>query len=167
MKSVLQDWVMTLPMMQQAVLCSALRGPDGVSKLSNVKVPLRFFRGVILNPADPELIEQGRLDVFMTFNLGYYDPDEGTGYVKDGVAFSRFQAICAEFLSDLDQYNIHFLTHFMHAIEIVGYKYGRGKLVGGPELQIREQWNWLYAELCRALHVYPESIDQLNERLHH
>jgi len=41
MTTVLQPWVEKLPMMQQTVLMTAIRGPDGLPKYGNVKYLLR------------------------------------------------------------------------------------------------------------------------------
>lgn len=47
-KSALQDWVMLLPIMQQSVLMSAIRGPDGIAKKHKCKPLIRWFRRCIL-----------------------------------------------------------------------------------------------------------------------
>lgn len=44
MTSVLQEWVEDLPMMQQTVLLTAVRGPDGLPKYHATKWLLRWYR---------------------------------------------------------------------------------------------------------------------------
>lgn len=44
----LQDWVINLPLMQQSVLISAIRGPDGVAKKHKCKPLVRWFRRCVL-----------------------------------------------------------------------------------------------------------------------
>ncbi len=63
MPCVLQDWVVGLPMMQQTVLLTAIRGPDNIAKYGEIKLLLRWFRRCVLlsaldgkvldNPYDP------------------------------------------------------------------------------------------------------------------
>lgn len=45
---VLQDWVLGLSFMQQTVLLTAIRGPDGVAKYGPTKMLLRWYRRCIL-----------------------------------------------------------------------------------------------------------------------
>ena len=47
-QSVLQPWVTELPLMQQTVLLTAIRGPDGTPKYGNVKMLLRWYRRCVL-----------------------------------------------------------------------------------------------------------------------
>lgn len=168
MQSVLEEWVMKLPLMQQSVLCSALRGPDGFPKNCDAKYLLRYLRGVILVPARPEFIAEGRDDVFMIKQDRYYNTRGPSVRVhKAGEVFmSPFMQACGAYLSDLDPYPLHFITHLAHAAEIVGY---RMPIFPDEEDRlgqtIRWQWNWFYAETCRALHMKPEQLDELDERL--
>jgi hypothetical protein len=63
-KSVLQDWVSDLTFMQQSVLLTAVRGPDGTPKYHPSKFIVRWFRRsilmssfagrAILNPYEPD-----------------------------------------------------------------------------------------------------------------
>lgn len=48
MGTVLQNWVTDLTFMQQTVLISAVRGPDGLRKDHPVKILLRWYRRCIL-----------------------------------------------------------------------------------------------------------------------
>ncbi len=48
MSSVLQPWANGLTMMQQTVLLTAVRGPDGVSKYGPTKMLLRWYRRCLL-----------------------------------------------------------------------------------------------------------------------
>jgi hypothetical protein len=62
-----------------------------------------------------------------------------------------------QFLWDLDSYPMHFVAHTMHAAEIIGYKH--------PEKSIRIWWLGFYRNVVRALHVNPETKEQLDVRL--
>src|SRR4051812_21101410 len=48
MTPVTQEWTHGLTMMQQSVLFTAVRGPDGIPKYSSVKYILRWFRRCVL-----------------------------------------------------------------------------------------------------------------------
>ena len=48
MGTVLQPWVATLTLMQQTVLLTAIRGPDGLPKYGPTKQLLRWYRRCIL-----------------------------------------------------------------------------------------------------------------------
>jgi hypothetical protein len=98
MKSVLKDWVFTLPFRMQSVLMSGLRGCDIARKDDNSKFITRALRAVLLNNADPS----------NTFIVGSGIPEDK--YVT-------------AFLWDLDSYPMHFVMHTAHAAEIVGYKH--------------------------------------------
>src|SRR5690606_1349351 len=55
--SVLQNWLMELPLMQQTVLLTAIRGPDGLAKYHPVKKVLRWFRRcILLSAMDKKII---------------------------------------------------------------------------------------------------------------
>jgi len=57
----------------------------------------------------------------------------------------------------LDHYPIHFVMHFIHAAEIVGYCH--------PNLDHQLVWKDFYEAACRRMHVNPETIGELNARL--
>lgn len=48
MSSVLQPWVQELSFMQQSVLISAVRGPDGIGKYHKGKGLIKWYRRCIL-----------------------------------------------------------------------------------------------------------------------
>lgn len=62
-----------------------------------------------------------------------------------------------QYLRDLDAIPHHFQLHFMHAVEIVGYKH--------PDARIRMFWRCLYERLVHDMHVWPETEEQLDARL--
>lgn len=128
-----KGWVSYLPFKMQAVLLSALRGPDGVTKESAAKPLVRRMRSVLLHPAgDPSPSNQ-----FMYSNCG--------------------QAEVERFLGDLDPYNVHWLVHFAHAAEIIGYCHHDPVEAGF--------WRAIYLGIVDAFHMNPETHDQLCERL--
>ncbi len=124
-RSVVHPWLDDLTMKQQTVLLSALRGCDGVSKDDVSKVLVRAFRSIVLQNAAPT----GR-------------------FMHDNVAPEQIELFCHA----PDVYPMHWLMHFIHAIEIVGYNY--------PIVETREWWYRLYLRLTTALHFNPETMEQ-------
>jgi hypothetical protein len=137
-KSVLQDWVVNLPgLRHQGVLLTVVRGCDTAPKEDASKALTRCLR-----------------DAFLNAFVG--DAAKAKTFIErvDGAELSRRQA---EFLWSLDQYPLHYVTHVIHAAEIVGYFH--------PDDDLRLMWNIFYVKACRKLHLYPESMNQLNDRL--
>lgn len=96
--SVLQDWVIKLPLRMQGVLLTAVRGCDGVPKEDAAKPLVRMYRGHILNAAVKK-------------------PSSFINYVKSHEAYSRMQAV----LGNHDHYPMHWLLHIFQAAKIVDY----------------------------------------------
>jgi hypothetical protein len=153
-RSVLQDWVTRLPLMQQSVLLTAVRGPDGLPKYHPTKWLLRWYRRCILLSAMDQRV--------------LADPLEPGGGSFTGPSTIRtfslpvlWQEVMDEVLDDylraVDEVPHHFQLHLLHAAEIVGYKH--------PDPEIRHWWFQAYVRLVRDMHLYPESEQQLDERL--
>lgn len=135
MQSVLQDWVMQMPLRFQGVLIASVRGCDGADKNDRSKPVLRALRRTFLNPADEaECYLDG---AFMS------------------VEFTDDQR--AAFLSDVDCYPVHFILHIMHACEVVGYKH--------PNDVIGRRFLLLYRALVKKFHLVAEGEDDLDNRL--
>lgn len=153
-KSVLQPWVEELSMMQQSVLLSSVRGPDNNSKYGPVKMILRWYRRCILFSAlDGEILT---------------DPLENrggsfTGPSAQDCGVSRkpwevvMESVVDEYMRVQDSLPFHYQSHMMHAIEIVGYKH--------PDKRIRDWWCSLYLRLVNALHLHPETAEEMDSRL--
>ncbi|WP_293006885.1 hypothetical protein [Nitrosomonas sp.] len=154
-KSALQDWVTNLPIMQQSVLMSAIRGPDGIAKKHKCKPLIRWFRRCILLSA----FEGIAID-------NPYHPGGGsfTG-PSCRLPVSAFghtwldsiRDIESDFVDSRDELPFHYILHFIHAIEIVGYKH--------PDKMISMYWLELYSRLVIAMHLREESIEDMNFRL--
>ncbi|MEJ0094509.1 MAG: hypothetical protein WDN46_14055 [Methylocella sp.] len=56
-----------------------------------------------------------------------------------------------------DELPHHWYMHYMHAAEIIGYKH--------PDHRIAQFWRGVYERMVHALHLYPETEAQLDERL--
>lgn len=134
---VLHDWVCRLPFQMQALLLTAMRGPDENNKFNAAKKIIRYLRGVVIKPAGDW---NGTND--NDFMWGDYD---------------MFQDFCLEFWQDHDQYPHHFIMHLVHCAEVVGYKL-HDKL-------IRKEWSKFYLDACDAFHMTPETEQQMDDRL--
>lgn len=135
MKELLRPWVKQLPLQQQCVLVAAIRGCDGVEKEDPSKRILRSYRYVIAHNAKPLNPD----NIFMV---------EEMPTPMDEIRF----------LGSLDHYPMHWLMHFTHAVEIVGYKH--------PDEPVTRHWfNNLYNRIVQGLHLQPETEEQLDKRL--
>jgi len=149
MTCVLQEWVWDLPLREQGVLVLALRGPDGAKKEHGAKNIVRAFRAcVMVTGATGQALMPG-------FNL----PDDSfmqmyrIGHVKE----EPWHEAVVEFFRAWDEYNVHFLLHLTHAIEVLGYRH--------PNDLIRLRWYALYIRIINKMHVKPESMLEMIERL--
>lgn len=135
-EAVIHDWVCELPFMQQALLMTAMRGPDGCSKYNSAKIMVQYLRGVVLKPAEDI---KGNEDTFMW------------------VDFEHFEEHFKVFFKDTDGYPMHFLMHLIHAAEVVGYNH--------PEVRIKELWFRFYIKSCKSFHMNIESKEQMDKRM--
>ena len=133
-RSVVQEWISErCSLKQQTVLLSALRGCDGVSKEDSSKQIVRSLRAVLLYSANATDAERS----FMI-------PKE-------------FDEAYANFIACLDHYPVHWLFHFSHAAEIVGFKH--------PNHGTADVWHSIYMDICSALHLGMESEEDCDLRL--
>ncbi len=131
MSNVVQDWVGTMTLKQQTVVLSAIRGCDGAAKDSLSKPFVRALREIVLRNA---------VDGECSFMGSYIDGAQINTFVKS-----------------LDPYPMHWLMHFTHAVECVGY--------GHPDRIIARWWRGLYLDICHALHFMPEDFSAWKIRL--
>lgn len=151
MTSVVQPWVSELPMMQQTVLLTAVRGPDGLPKYHPTKFVLRWYRRCILLSALDGVV----LSDPISDNGGSFT---GPSVPKDTAHWpAGMDNRITEYLRSLDEVPHHFQMHLMHAVEILGYKH--------PEPRIRDWWCRVYHRLVHDMHLWPETEEQLDDRL--
>lgn len=143
-ESVLCDWVHELTFQMQALLLTAMRGPDGCDKHNSAKEIVRYLRGVVIKPA-------GKWACHKTMPLGLNDNDFMWG------EYDKFPATSRAFWNDHDAYPHHFIMHLVHCAEVVGYKH--------PDEKIRWHWGWFYKQACKSFHMKEETEQQLDERL--
>ncbi len=175
MSSVVRPWVEKLTMMQQSVLFGSVRGPDGVAKYHRVKYLLRFYRRAILKSSfmgveidDPYKDDGGSfLGASIFWNDLVQQAIANQGEHALAAAIANLEAsggweppmdkLVDEYLAAVDELPHHFQLHFMHAVEIVGYKH--------PNPRVREWWAKVYLRLVHDFHLFPESEEQMDRRL--
>lgn len=156
-RSVLQDWVMSLTLMQQSVLIAAMRGPDGVDKGCKAKNLVKWLRRcIVISAFDGVALDNP------------YHPGGGsyTGpsiEVSEVICPDKFKweldmdAVLKDYLKSIDSLPLHYHLHFLHAVEILGYKHGNTR--------IRAWWLKTYLSMVHDMHLAPETEAQLDNRL--
>ena len=142
MSSVVQNWVENLTLMQQAVLMSAIRAPDGLYKGHPAKLLWRWLRRCTLIAAF-----EGHI---------LCTPDEPGGGSFTGPVADLDQVMRDYFLH-VDEVPHHAHLHLMHAAEIIGYKH--------PTETTRAWWQSFYLELVNDMHLLPEPPADMDYRL--
>lgn len=136
--SVLQDWVMDLPLREQGTLLTAVRGCDLAPKdPNNLLSPERhltaYLRWCFLNPADPREV------------------DHSPGCWFRSTPPPRFKP------SSISHYPFHWIGHVMHALEVVSNRH--------PDVDVRADTRHLYAAIVRGMHLTPETFEEYEGRL--
>lgn len=161
MKKVLQDWVMELPLMQQSVLLSCMRGPDGVEKEHKAKALVRFLRRCVLISA---FDGKALLNPYHPGGGSYTGPScEACSESRDAhVHYSetwefKMRAVAKDFIKSQDSLPLHYYLHILHGVEIVGYKHS--------DKRVRAFWLLIYKGMAHDLHLAVETEVQLDKRL--
>lgn len=139
-QSILQDWVTELGLRHQGVLMSAMRGCDLAPRHDPSKIAQRILRGAVLIP------HAGR----------FANPASYITFERDEL---KWWAMISPFLESWDHYPNHYVVHFIHAAEIIGYYGPADYPVYAP------RWEKVYLNACHKLHLNPESREQLDDRL--
>jgi hypothetical protein len=121
--------------MQQGVLLGAMRNCDGVRSEGPHKTLIRGIRAACIKSAQTKGSFNARRPKVDTL------PDAAR-----------------EFVDKLyDELPMHFVTHLMHAAEVLGYAH--------PDGAISMCWLEVYKTIVDALHLRVESFEQFKERL--
>lgn len=141
MTSVLQDWVMELPLREQGTLLTGIRGCDEAPKEWGadgvvINTPARqltaFIRWCTMNPHDAREIDvPGAF-----FQSTPPDPFKPS-------AFGHFPQ--------------HWYAHVMHVLEVIGYRH--------PEPIIATKCWVMYTKMVENLHLIPEGKMRMIARL--
>lgn len=141
MGSVLQDWVMDLPLREQGTLLTAVRGCDDEPKTwtrtgvaySPGRRLTAFIRWCFMNPADPREVNREEGAFFMSGPPNPFKPSE---------------------FGHLPQ---HWYAHAMHALEVIAYRH--------PDEHVAGNAFALYRMMVKNLHLNMETRLQMIERL--
>jgi hypothetical protein len=161
MASVIQEWVSHLPFMQQSVLLSSIRGPDGQPKYNGAKMLLRWYRRcVLISSLDNEVLtnpfdKRGGSFTGPSFDYGVCDDAREQRYYDNW--HSSMSSVVSEYIRHLDGLPSHFTNHFREACEVLGYRH--------PDPYIRDFWYATYVRLVKELNLHPETQEQMNKRL--
>ena len=141
MKSVLQDWVMDLPLREQGTLLTCVRGCDSEPKqwtstgvaYSAGRRLTAFIRYSFMVPADIREVDSQEGAFMMSTPPRPFKPSE-FGHLPE-----------------------HWYAHAMHALEIIGYRH--------PDNIVRERALFMYHKMVENLHLQPETKEQMIKRL--
>lgn len=139
--SVLQDWVMELPLREQGTLLTCVRGCDDEPKTwtrtgvaySPGRRLTAFIRYCFMVPADPR--EVGR--------------EEGAFMMPDPP--DPFKP------SEFGHLPQHWYSHAMHALEVLAYRH--------PDPFIADAAMYLYEKMVHNMHLNVETKEQMIKRL--
>lgn len=137
-KTIIQPWAATLGLRHQGVLVSAIRGCDTEMKEGPGKWLTRFYRASVLRA-----------------HVG--DPAKAASFMSWTESRAEFEAKAKRVLDSFDQMPNHWVMHMLQAAQVCGYYY--------PDPEKRSWWLWFYLKWVRKMHLYPESEEQMNERL--
>lgn len=158
MANVLQNWVTELSFMQQSVLLSGIRGPDGIRKYHPAKSIIKWYRRCVLISAfDKKVLTNpcelgGGSFTGPSVDLPYEianDHDYNWEYM--------ISKVLDDFLISRDELPYHYTIHMMHAFQIVGVKH--------PDDRIRKWWAMVYQRMVSSFHLFPESEELMDKRL--
>lgn len=152
---VLQPWLADISMMQQTVLLTAIRGPDGLPKYGGTKMLLRWYRRcVLLSAMDGRVLTDPIEQNGGSFTGPSLTPEKLLPYEdwRDPM-----DTVVGDYLKEVDAIPHHFQMHLLHAIEILGYKH--------PDIKVRTWWNGVYERIVSTLHLHPETEEEMDLRL--
>ncbi len=147
MTSVLQDWVVKLPLRAQGTLLTGVRGCDLAPKNPSTIVE---GNGCSTGEDSPER----RLVAFLRWC--FMVPADNREVDVPGAWFQS-RPPCDWKPSQLGHYPQHWYAHIMHCFEVVGYEH--------PNIRIGEEALTIYERLVNNMHLEPESREDMLERL--
>lgn len=141
MQSVLQNWVMELPLREQGTLLTAVRGCDFEAKVwtergvsySPGRRLTAFIRWCFMNPADIREVDSEEGAFFMSTPPNPFKPSE---------------------FGHLPQ---HWYSHAMHALEVIGYRH--------PNTVLANEAKGLYIKMVHNMHLNIEDKGDMWARL--
>lgn len=137
MTSVMQTWTHALPLREQGTIVAGLRGCDVMPKNpvdSTARQLVAYLRWLTMVPADPREV----------------DLEPGT-YMQSTPPPDGWRQ------SELGHLPLHFVSHLMHAYEVVAYRH--------PETSRQVDALLIYSRLVEGLHLYAEPRSEMIARL--
>lgn len=160
MKSVLQDWVMELPLREQGTLLTAVRGCDLAPKIWFNPPAFGYSIDVveeIISKMDvPRIIETPERQLISWIRYCFMNAADIREVDVPG-AFFRSNPPDNFKQSSLGHYPLHWFTHVMHAIEVIAYRH--------PNHKISTEAYKIYSRMAHSLHLNEESKEQMIARL--
>lgn len=147
MRSVLQDWVMKLPLRAQGTLLTGVRGCDLAPKTGDYMVE---GHGCSTGESSPER----HLVAFLRYC--FMLPADMREVDIPG-AFFQSMPPCSWKPSMFGHYPQHWYSHLMHCFEVVAMNCPRGDLA--------EQAQGIYERLANNMHLNPETREQYDKRM--
>lgn len=155
-ESVLHDWVCDLTFQMQALLLTAMRGPDENNKFNAAKAIIRYLRGVVIKPAG-DWNGTNNNDFMWGEYIQIHTTEASNGHPESKYSVKLFQKYADDFWQDHDEYPHHFIMHLVHCAEVVGYNH--------PDETVAAHWLKFYFNACDAFHMNPETYIELHGRL--
>jgi hypothetical protein len=147
MPSVLQEWVMELPLRVQGTLLTGIRCCD-LSPKNPICVDEQF------GCSTGEMSAERHLHAFLRYcTLVPADPRE----IDVPWAWFQSQPPANWKPSQFGHYPLHWFSHLMHCFEVVGYCH--------PDAALAHIGNEIYRRLVRSLHLEPETKEDMLRRL--
>ena len=147
MPSVLQDWVMDLSLREQGTLLTNIRSCDVSPKVPTC-IDERYGCSSGEGNADRQLTAFLRFCVLVpaderefAFVGGFFATEPPRDWKP----------------SQFGHYPLHWFSHLMHGYEIIGYRH--------PNPELRCYARDIYERLVRSLHLNPETLIQMRDRL--
>ena len=146
-RSVLQDWVMELPLREQGTLLTGIRGCDLAPK-NPVAISERYGCSTGENTPERELSAFLRCCVLTAADEREID-----------ICGAWFKSTPPKHWkpSQLGHYPLHWYSHIMHCYEVIGYRH--------PDKNLRDECFNIYARLVHSLHLNIETKEEMIERL--
>lgn len=146
MKSVLQDWVMELPLRAQGTLLTGVRGCDLAPKTGNIVEG----NGCSTGESSPER----KLVAFLRYC--FMIPADEREIDVPG-SFFQSEPPCGWKPSMFGHYPEHWYSHVMHCFEVIAMEHPNG--------HIAEKAIDIYERLVHNLHLNPETRQQYDARM--
>jgi len=135
-RSMLREWVEKLPLREQGVLLSGMRGCDLTPKVpldSPERQLVSYLRYVVCVPND-----ESEVGAAAGAYMQHDPPEEWTP-------------------SEFGHYPQHWYAHIMHAFQVVGYRH--------PNDMVRATAEGIYCRFVHSLHLEPEDFETMVRRL--